>query len=151
MSSSISLIYDLGPTREAITGFLPNHVQFCPSPVYPVLQRQSYDPLVFLHTALTLQEWVPWKHSFISVNTIMRYKSCPFAFYSFFFLITNAEGRRTLLIASEGIPNASPDYLTSFETSLALWNCNFFSCFLKHFSSVTDHILKTSDLSARCL
>ena len=65
--SSLSL-NDLGSTSAAINGFLPNRVQFCPSPVYPVLQLQSYDPLVLLQMAWELQRSVFGEHSSTSEN-----------------------------------------------------------------------------------
>ena len=59
---------DLEPTFKAINGFLPKRVQFRPSPVYPSLQLQLYDPLLFLHLAWTLQRCVLRKHSSTSEN-----------------------------------------------------------------------------------
>lgn len=40
--------------------------QFRPSPKYPVLQEQLYDPLVLLQPASALQWWVDSAHSSIS-------------------------------------------------------------------------------------
>ena len=42
-------------------GFLP--LQVCPSPVYPALQLQEYEPTVFTQTAFTSQLWVLVLHS----------------------------------------------------------------------------------------
>ena len=41
--------------------FLP--LQVCPSPVYPALQLQEYEPTVFTQSAFTSQLWVLVAHS----------------------------------------------------------------------------------------
>ena len=49
---------------KRLTKTLP--VQFRPSPVYPGLHLHTYDPLVLLHSAASLQLWFPAAHSLIS-------------------------------------------------------------------------------------
>lgn len=44
------------PGTQAKRGHLP--LQVHPSPKYPVLHEQVYDPMVLLHTASALQLWV---------------------------------------------------------------------------------------------
>ena len=51
-----------------IINVLPLHL--CPSPMYPALHVQLYDPLVLLHTALASHLWVFALHSLISVKQV---------------------------------------------------------------------------------
>ena len=46
--------------------YLPWHD--CPSPVYPSLQVQIWEPFVLLQFELTWQTWLPLLHSLTSVN-----------------------------------------------------------------------------------
>ena len=41
----------------------------CPSPVYPSLQVQLWEPSVLVQFAVTLQAWLPLRHSSISGST----------------------------------------------------------------------------------
>ena len=50
--------------------------QCLPSPENPSLQEQSYDPLVFLHTALALQLCFPEAHSSTSENITFNQLIC---------------------------------------------------------------------------
>ena len=41
----------------------------CPSPVYPSLQVHLWEPSVLIQFAVTLQAWLPLRHSLISSST----------------------------------------------------------------------------------
>ena len=44
----------------------------CPSPMYPSVQVQLWEPLVFVHFAFTSQTWILSLHSSTSVNKSVR-------------------------------------------------------------------------------
>ena len=48
----------------------------CPSPAYPSLQVQIWEPFVLLHFELTSQTWLPSLHSLISENKNELPKRC---------------------------------------------------------------------------
>ena len=60
--------------------FLPELEQLLPSPTYPALQVQLYEPIVLLHTATWLQLCSPVEHSSISGNTANKLVKSPLTF-----------------------------------------------------------------------
>ena len=57
--------------RERKTIYIP--LQVLPSPEYPALHLQVYDPRMLLQTALTSQLWELVEHSSISTIRLIKY------------------------------------------------------------------------------
>ena len=85
-----------------LVDFLP--LQVCPSPVYPALQLQEYEPTVFTQTAFTSQLWVLVLHSSRSAKiTLINGRDIKQMILKWTILRTNGSNNRSSLSAQDDL------------------------------------------------
>ena len=99
----------------------------CPSPVYPSLHEQIWEPSVLLQFELTSQTWLPSLHSLISENKNELPKRCStetnikfLSFWgnSFFFLFAKSNA---VIIHWHDCPSPRPSVLVQFAVTSQAW------------------------------